>query len=105
MSQWTTQMESFKTNLQEFATKYKNQIRKDAVFRGHFQSMCQSIGVDPLASNKGFWADLLGIGEYYYELGIHIAEISMATRDRNGGLLPLNELIELLNKIRKDVSE
>jgi len=25
--------------------------------------------VDPLASNKGFWAELLGIGDFYYELG------------------------------------
>ncbi|KAI3672596.1 hypothetical protein L6452_38691 [Arctium lappa] len=31
--------------------------------------MCAKVGVDPLASNKGFWAELLGIGDFYYELG------------------------------------
>lgn len=31
--------------------------------------MCAKCGVDPLASNKGFWAELLGIGDFYYELG------------------------------------
>jgi len=35
--------------------------------------MCANIGVDPLASNKGFWAELLGIGDFYYELGMFSA--------------------------------
>lgn len=34
--------------------------------------MCAKVGVDPLASNKGFWAELLGIGDFYYELGIKL---------------------------------
>ena len=33
------------------------------------QEMCASIGVDPLASNKGFWSNMLDIGDFYYELG------------------------------------
>jgi hypothetical protein len=31
--------------------------------------MCAKVGVDPLASNKGVWAELLGIGDFYYEIG------------------------------------
>ena len=34
--------------------------------------MCQKIGVDPLASHKGFWAQLLGVGDFYYELGVQV---------------------------------
>ncbi len=34
--------------------------------------MCASVGVDPLASNKGFWTELLGFGDFYYELGVQI---------------------------------
>ncbi|CBI26612.3 unnamed protein product, partial [Vitis vinifera] len=30
--------------------------------------MCAKVGVDPLALNKGFWVELLGIGDFYYEL-------------------------------------
>ena len=45
-------------------------IRKNAQFRQHFQQMCATIGVDPLASSKGFWAEMLGVGDYYYELGM-----------------------------------
>ncbi|CAB4022337.1 vacuolar-sorting SNF8-like [Paramuricea clavata] len=61
------QLESFKTYLEEFATKHKSDIKKNAEFRGHFQQMCARIGVDPLASSKGFWAEMLGVGDFYYE--------------------------------------
>ena len=43
------QLESFRGYLEEFATKHKDKIRKNAQFRGQFQEMCASIGVDPLA--------------------------------------------------------
>ena len=32
--------------------------------------MCKQIGVDPLSSNKGFWVDVLGVGDFYYELAV-----------------------------------
>jgi ESCRT-II complex subunit VPS22 len=53
--------------LEEFAAKHKNEIKKNAEFRQHFQQMCARIGVDPLASSKGFWAEMLGVGDFYYE--------------------------------------
>ena len=37
------------------------------------QEMCASIGVDPLASNKGFWSNMLDIGDFYYELGTSLS--------------------------------
>ncbi|KAI9029260.1 EAP30/Vps36 family-domain-containing protein [Hyaloraphidium curvatum] len=66
----------------------------------HFQKMCNQIGVDPLASTKGFWSDLLGIGDFYFELGIQVAECCLRTRDRNGGLIDLEELKRLVEKSR-----
>ena len=62
--------------------------------------MCASVGVDPLASGKGFWSEMLGVGDFYYELGVQIVEICMAATPRNGGLMPLEELRERLNKVR-----
>jgi len=47
------QMETFKTNLEDYAMKHKNEIKKNPQFRRQFQEMCASIGVDPLASGKG----------------------------------------------------
>ncbi|KAJ6950472.1 hypothetical protein NC651_004208 [Populus alba x Populus x berolinensis] len=67
--------------------------------------MCAKVGVDPLASNKGFWAELLGIGDFYYELGVQIVEICLATRPHNGGLINLQELCALLRQKRKSDRE
>lgn len=96
----TKQMETFRTNLQDFAGKYKKNIRKNPEFRQQFQAMCATAGVDPLASSKGFWANMLGVGDFYYELGVQIIEVCLATRHRNGGILPVDELRELVMKSR-----
>nr|XP_022305170.1 vacuolar-sorting protein SNF8-like [Crassostrea virginica] len=49
MAQMAKQMEKFKVNLEDFAAKHKEDIRKDPGVRVSFQEMCASIGVDPLA--------------------------------------------------------
>lgn len=100
LSQMSKQLESFRSYLEEFASKHKDKIRKNAQFRGQFQEMCASIGVDPLASSKGFWAQKLGVGDFYYELGVQIVEVCLATNHRNGGLMSLDELRERVTKSR-----
>lgn len=96
----TKQMETFRTNLQEFASKYKKNIRKNPQFRQQFQQMCSASGVDPLASSKGFWANMLGVGDFYYELGVQIVEVCLATRHRNGGIMNLEDLRQMVVKSR-----
>eukprot|EP01090_Pellita_catalonica_P021305 TRINITY_DN793_c0_g1_i2.p1 TRINITY_DN793_c0_g1~~TRINITY_DN793_c0_g1_i2.p1 ORF type:complete len:249 (-),score=32.85 TRINITY_DN793_c0_g1_i2:4-750(-) len=105
MKQIQEQLDVFKKNLEDFAQKYKKSINKNPEFRAQFQVMCTSIGVDPLASNKGFWAELLGVGDFYYHLSVQIVEICIRTRPRNGGLLEMNELLVLLNKLRGSDSQ
>lgn len=46
-------LEEFRSHLEEFALKHRNDIRKDPQFRAQFHKMCAAVGVDPLASNKG----------------------------------------------------
>lgn len=46
-----------------------DRINSDPEFRHQFHTMCINVGVDPLASNKGFWANMLGVGDFYFELG------------------------------------
>ncbi|KAG6790629.1 hypothetical protein POTOM_006788 [Populus tomentosa] len=105
------QLATFRSQLEEFARKHKvfssvmNDIRKNPTFRTQFHEMCAKVGVDPLASNKGFWAELLGIGDFYYELGVQIVEICLATRPHNGGLINLQELCALLRQKRKSDRE
>mmetsp|Transcript_967 Transcript_967/g.2777 ORF Transcript_967/g.2777 Transcript_967/m.2777 type:complete len:182 (-) Transcript_967:64-609(-) len=62
--------------------------------------MCSKIGVDPLVSSKGFWAEMLGIGDFYYELGVQIIDVCMSTRDQNGGLMDLAELCARVGQLR-----
>lgn len=100
-----SQLELFKTKLEEFALKHREEIRKDPVFRAQFHSMCSHIGVDPLASNKGIWAKSLGIGDYYYELGVAIIEVCLASRDSNGGMIELQTLLSHVNKRRGKARE
>eukprot|EP01028_Stygiella_incarcerata_P007807 TRINITY_DN3266_c0_g1_i2.p1 TRINITY_DN3266_c0_g1~~TRINITY_DN3266_c0_g1_i2.p1 ORF type:complete len:210 (-),score=55.68 TRINITY_DN3266_c0_g1_i2:86-646(-) len=100
ISKLQAQQEVFRKNLEEFAEKHKSQIAKDPEFRFQFQKMCSKIGVDPLASHKGFWAEMLGVGSFYYELGVQIVSVCIATRVQNGGLVGLEELLELLARLR-----
>ena len=38
-----------------------------------------------LTAGKGFWSEMLGVGDFYYELGVQVIEVCMATNHRNGG--------------------
>ncbi|KAK9916099.1 hypothetical protein WJX75_008566 [Coccomyxa subellipsoidea] len=93
LEQMRAQMASFKEHLEEFALKHREDIRKDPVFRAQFHTMCANIGVDPLASNKGVWAQVLGFGDFYYELGVQIVEACLASRSLNGGLMDMQSLM------------
>eukprot|EP01104_Vermistella_antarctica_P019653 TRINITY_DN7820_c0_g1_i1.p1 TRINITY_DN7820_c0_g1~~TRINITY_DN7820_c0_g1_i1.p1 ORF type:complete len:255 (-),score=34.54 TRINITY_DN7820_c0_g1_i1:117-881(-) len=99
-SQMREQMEELKGQLELFASKHKQDINKDPELRKHFHKMCLNIGVDPLASGKGFWSSVLGVGDFYYELGVQIIEVSIATRSRNGGIIDIDELLAQLVQCR-----
>lgn len=92
-------MVTFKSSLEEFAAKHKKSINQDPAFRQQFQTMCVSIGVDPLASSKGFWS-ILDVGDFYYELSVQITDICLSTRATNGGLIALQELLDRLRAKR-----
>lgn len=100
LEQLRGQMETFRTNLENFARLHRKDIQKDPVFRMHFQKMCTNIGVDPLASSKGYWGELLGVGDFYYELGIQIIDVCLSTRALNGGLMELSEVKRRVERMR-----
>uniref|UniRef100_A0AAG5CQC9 Vacuolar-sorting protein SNF8 n=1 Tax=Anopheles atroparvus TaxID=41427 RepID=A0AAG5CQC9_ANOAO len=93
--QMVKQMEALKENLEEFATKHRNEIKKNPSFRRQFQEMCAAIGVDPLSSGKGFWS-VLGMGDFYYELSVQVVEVCLAHNHNTGGLMDLDELRDRL---------
>lgn len=77
------QMDVFRQNLEEFAANHKSEIKKNPQFRKQFQEMCAAIGVDPLASGKGFWS-VLGMGDFYYELSVQVIETCLAANHNTG---------------------
>ncbi len=84
--------------LAAFAKKHKKEIQEDPAFRKKFLEMCAPLGVDPLSSKKGFWDGVLGIGEFYYELAVKVAEVCLASRSRNGGIMSVAEVQSILRK-------
>lgn len=89
----TKQLALFKDQLEIFAKNHKHEINKNPVFRRQFQEICLKVGVDPLASQKGFWAQLLGVGDFYYELAVQVIEVCLAAQARHGGLLSMGDLL------------
>jgi ESCRT-II complex subunit VPS22 len=97
-----TQLDQFRAALTHFATHHRADIRGDPRLRRAFQQMCASIGVDPLAGPRrgGWWEEALGLGDWQSELGVQIVDVCVSTRDRNGGLIELSELVRLVGRLR-----
>nr|CAH8873774.1 unnamed protein product [Trichobilharzia regenti] len=94
------QFQQVRQSLELFASKHRSKIKDDPRLRSQFQAMCSSIGVDPLAYSHGCWSETLGLGEFYYHLGVKIIEACMAHQKHTGGIIPLRDLVSLLNKNR-----
>ncbi|KAI0685743.1 winged helix DNA-binding domain-containing protein [Cytidiella melzeri] len=96
------QLAQFRTALLGFASNHRESIRKDPAFRLAFQRMCSTIGVDPLAGPRkgGWWAEMLNLGDWQYELGVQIVDVCVSTRERNGGLIDMGELVRMVSKLR-----
>ena len=88
------QLAKFNASLEAFALKHKAEIRRDPAFRAQFHKMCANCGVDPLASNKGFWAEILGFGDFYH-FGVQI--VGRASPPvQNGGLCEIDQLMTMV---------
>lgn len=95
-----SQLEALRTTLSDFAQKHRGRINSDPQFRQAFCEMCMAAGIDPLASSKGLWDELLGVGQFYNELAVQVLTACLRTRDVNGGLLDLGECLKLVQASR-----
>ncbi|ADV23009.1 ESCRT-II complex subunit VPS22 [Cryptococcus gattii Ru294] len=109
LSNLTSSLQSFRAALINFASAHRADIRKDPAFRHQFQKMCAAIGVDPLAvgpgaggSGRGWWSEVLGIGEWEYELAVQVVDICVSTRPENGGMIEMGELIRRVERLRSE---
>lgn len=102
-----SQLTQFRSALLHFASTHRDKIKRDPAFRHAFSQMCANIGVDPLTDSGGnvrkgggWWSEILGLGDWNLELGVQIVDICVSTRERNGGLIEMAELVRLLGKLR-----
>jgi len=86
------QLDNLRERIEAFAVQHRTAINQDPQFRANFNEMCAAIGVDPLQSSKGFWVQMLGVGDFYYELAVQVADVCMRSRATTGGLIALAEL-------------
>lgn len=86
------QLDALRARIEAFAREHRGAIDRDPLFRAHFNAMCAASGVDPLVSSKGVWAQLLGVGDFYYELAVQVADVCIGVRAQAGGLIALDEL-------------
>ena len=107
-------LSSFRDALQTFAQAHRGDIRRDPAFRHQFQKMCAAIGVDPLSGGRssasgsgsggkgagGWWTEVLGLGEWEYEVAVQVVDVCVSTRERNGGMIEVNELVRRVDKMR-----
>eukprot|EP01022_Parablepharisma_sp_SALTPOND_P028919 TRINITY_DN72038_c0_g1_i1.p1 TRINITY_DN72038_c0_g1~~TRINITY_DN72038_c0_g1_i1.p1 ORF type:complete len:289 (-),score=33.76 TRINITY_DN72038_c0_g1_i1:85-870(-) len=100
ISDLKNQFIEFKANLEKFAVRNKKQINEDPVFRRQFHQMCLEIGVDPISSQKGHLGGTLGLGSFYYELGIQVTNICIALKKKTGGFVEMSDCMKYLQHLR-----
>jgi ESCRT-II complex subunit VPS22 len=115
-----SQLDAFRHHLLTFAAAHKSDIRADPKLRHEFQKMCAAIGIDPLsigaspssssgaggkwfgaaAAAKGFVGDILGMSDWQHELAVQIVDVCASTRELNGGMISMPELIRRVQRLR-----
>lgn len=91
-------VEKLEVKLTDFAKKHRSEIQNDPVFRHRFLQMCAPLGVDPLSSKKTVLGNLLGMGDFYHELAVKIAEVCLASKSSNGGIMSVREIQSVLKQ-------
>jgi ESCRT-II complex subunit VPS22 len=107
------QLDAFRTHLVAFATAHRADIRADPKLRHEFQKMCAAIGIDPLAigattpgggkwfnAARGVVGDILGMSDWQHELAVQIVDVCASTRDLNGGMIAMHDLISRVQALR-----
>lgn len=100
LNQLESSLATFQRALRHFASVHRSKILSDPAFRSHFSQMCAQVGVDPLGgAQKGVWG-FLGVSDWTYGLAVQVVDVCLATREANGGLIEMGELVRGVAKLR-----
>jgi len=84
-----------KLNMNQYSKQYENEIRNNKDVRAKFINICNKIGIDPIVSKRSMFGML---GEFYNQISIQILRICEKTKELNGGLLKIEDLLTIFNK-------
>lgn len=84
-----------KLNMNKYSKQYENQIRNNKDVRAKFINICNKIGIDPIVSKRSMWGML---GDFYNQISIQILRICEKTKELNGGLLKIDDLLTIFNR-------
>ncbi|KAG7699291.1 hypothetical protein KL915_001583 [Ogataea haglerorum] len=97
--QLKTQLQVFQNALVNFKQEHKKEMMKNPHLRAQFSQICESFGVDPLYMTA---EDDIDPEERNNRLAIRIYEICQATRDLYGGIIAVDEVIQLVTSTIQD---
>ncbi len=84
-----------KENMNKYSSQYESEIRNNKVVRAKFINICNKIGIDPIVSKRSMWGML---GDFYNQISIQILRICEKTKEYNGGLIKIDDLIQIFNR-------
>lgn len=58
-----------------------------------------------MIASKGFWTEMLGIGNFYYELAIQVVETCMILQEQTGGITGLDIIKKRIHRLRSKNTE
>lgn len=105
-----TTLEQLEIKLTQFAEQHQNEIKNDPIFRHRFLQMCAPLGVDVLSTTKNEKSNIFqtifgggsgnaqSMSDFYFELAVKCAEVCLATQNRNGGIMSIEEIQSILQQ-------
>lgn len=95
----STQLSVFRSALINFANDHGDEIKDNDEFRNKFTQICHLVGVDPLELMIYICSKRQKrIEGFYSALAVRIVEICKLTREMNGGMMSMKELISRLSE-------
>ncbi|KAG0681316.1 hypothetical protein C6P40_004805 [Pichia californica] len=92
-----TQLQVFQAALIQFKNEYSSEIVQNQEVRTNFSEICIAFGIDPLVVASSIIGEKNSSTERTNQLCLKIIEICTQTRSINGGIISMQDLLDLIN--------
>lgn len=92
-----TQLQVFQAALLSFKSEYAEEILHNETIRKTFAEVCIAFGIDPLVVATTLSEEVNNNAERLNQLSIKMIELCALARPITGGLLPVSDLLKMIN--------